>query len=128
LEIGRWLKTNGEAIYGTRPWRIYGEGPTRMDTGGHFVRMKNGYTSDDVRFTTKGESLYAIALGWPEDGKLAIRSLARGAEHCQCELKSIELLGSDAELKWTRGDDALEVVLPEKRQCEYAVVLKIGKE
>ncbi len=66
LEIGDWLKMNGEAIYGTRPWQVYGEGPTRGGGGGFSEQKDPAYTPKDIRFTTKGDNLYAIVLGWPE--------------------------------------------------------------
>jgi len=98
-EVGRWMKANGEAIYGTRPWRIYGE--------------------EDIRFTTKGGALYAIALAWPENRRLSIRALASKP------VKSVQLLGSGASLQWSRSADGLSVELPAQRPCEYAYSLKI---
>lgn len=62
LEIGRWLETNGEAIYGTRPWNIYGEGPTKVAGGSFKDTARQAFTRQDIRFTTKGNVLYAIAL------------------------------------------------------------------
>ncbi|MBM3190398.1 MAG: hypothetical protein FJZ90_16980, partial [Chloroflexi bacterium] len=74
LEIGRWLAINGEAIYATRPWKVYGEGPTEV-VGGQFADTKRpAFTAQDVRFT-KGDVLYASVLGWPERGEATIQSL-----------------------------------------------------
>ena len=79
LEIGRWLEVNGEAIYGTRPWKIYGEGPTQVVAGSFKDTERATFTGQDFRFTTKGNTLYAIALAWPESGTLNVRALGRGA-------------------------------------------------
>jgi alpha-L-fucosidase len=122
-EIGRWLSINGEAIYGTRPWTVYGEGPTGTATG-HLSENKNkAFTARDIRFTTKDEAIYAIALDWPEDGKLGIAKLGTGESDMQ--ISSVQLLGSDARLSWERNDAGLRVTLPDKQPCDHAFVLKI---
>jgi alpha-L-fucosidase len=69
-QLADWTAVNGEAIYGTRPWLVFGEGPTQVK-GGAF-KEDFTYTAQDIRFTTKGKTLYAIALGWPDDGKFVI--------------------------------------------------------
>lgn len=125
LELGGWLKVNGEAIYGTRPWTVFGEGPTRSAGGGFSEHKDPDFTPADIRFTTKGTTLYAIALGWPANGKLSIKSLASPA----LKPETISLLGSDEALQWTQTDTALEVSLPDKKPCDFAVTLKItGKQ
>ncbi|HVT30225.1 MAG TPA: alpha-L-fucosidase, partial [Lacipirellulaceae bacterium] len=124
-EIGRWLATNGEAIYDTRPWRVYGEGPTRVTAGSFAERKRAAFTASDIRFTTKGQILYAIALGWPENGKLLIKSLSCRTRLASGDLRSVQLLGYDGELRWQRTDQGLVVSLPDKPPCDFAVALKI---
>ena len=121
LGMGKWLETNGEAIYGTRPWLVYGEGPTSA-AGGAFSESKEPrYTSADIRFTTKGDALYAFALAWPKDGKLRIRSLAAAAG----KVTDVSLLGHAGELTWTQTGQALEVTLPAEKPYPHAFALKI---
>jgi alpha-L-fucosidase len=75
LAIGGWLKKNGEAIYSTRPWKIFGEGPTSVAEG-HLSEKKNkSFTEEDIRYTQDGKFLYATALDWPKNNKLIIRTL-----------------------------------------------------
>ena len=66
-EIGAWLKINGESIYGTRPWVMFGEGPSETAGGAHQERKNKGGSSKDYRFTTKTITLYTTCLDWPEE-------------------------------------------------------------
>ncbi|MBM4088515.1 MAG: alpha-L-fucosidase [Planctomycetes bacterium] len=77
-DLGAWMTVNGEAIYGTRPWLVFGEGRPQED-GGHFNEDGQRYGARDIRFTTRGDDLYALVLGWPADGLARVRSLARAA-------------------------------------------------
>ena len=77
-----------------------------------------------MRFTTKGDALYAIALAWPTDGKLTIKSLASGSPHYRGEIARIGLLGSESNLVWSRNADGLTINLPEKRAVRLRVRLQ----
>jgi len=125
LGIGEWLEVNGEAIYGTRPWKISGEGKTRMQ-GGDFKQNTTPLTSDDIRFTTKGKTLYAIALGWPQNGKVTIHSLPKDVKLLFGHITSVEMLGVQAKLKWEQTGTGLTIQTPDKPPCRYAYVFKIG--
>jgi alpha-L-fucosidase len=125
-DLAAWIAVNGEAIYGTRPWKVYGEGPsTRGQEANTFGGVKDvgskPFTAADIRFTTKGEALYTIALGWPADGKLRVRSLASG----QGEVRQVRLLGHDSNLEFKQTTEGLEVTLPSKAPCEHAFALKV---
>jgi alpha-L-fucosidase len=122
-EMADWIAIHGEAIYGTRPWQVYGEGPVRTK-GGHFKEDFN-YTSKDIRFTTKGKTLYAIALGWPEDGQILVRSLAKAPGNGAGRVTKVTLLGYHGKLEWQQGSDGLLVKVPPQKISIYTCGLKI---
>jgi alpha-L-fucosidase len=124
LAVGGWLNVNAEAIYGTRPWRIYGEGPTKVAAGSFHDTDTANYTAEDFRFTTKGDVLYTIGLAWPANGEAVISSLAltAGSER----VRSVVLLGSDAKLRFEQRPDGLHVQLPAQPPAKFAYVLRVA--
>ena len=122
--MSAWIAVNGEAIYGTRPWKIYGEGPSKAEKGGAFNEVGLKYTARDIRFTQSkdGQSRYALALGWPDDNRLVIRSLASAAG----EISEVALLGYAGKLDWKQTDDGLVVKLPAQKPCDLAYAFKIS--
>ena len=122
--ITQWMRVNSEGIYGTRPWKIYGEGPstTVVKSGTAFNESKRtALAAEDVRFTSKGRTLYAFVMGWPQ-GTATVKSLAQGSAD---KIANVELLGHGGPLKWTQEQTGLAVNLPAQKPSEHAVTLKV---
>ncbi len=125
-DLASWMPANGEAIYGTRPFAVYGEGaPDVKGTSNFNERQTRPYTAEDIRFTTKGDTLYASVLAWPKNGKVVIKTLAAGATIFAREVARIELLGSEAPVTFSRDANGLWVNMPEMKPNDFAYVLKI---
>jgi alpha-L-fucosidase len=112
-EIAAWLKVNGEAIFETRPWAIYGEGPNAVASGPFKGASISALGEKDIRFTRNKANnvIYAIFLGWPE-GHAQIASLGLSSKVNPGKVQNVALLGSDAKVKWTQEADALHLQLP----------------
>jgi len=132
-ELTAWMDVNSEGIYATRPWKIYGEGPSvtgpqeRSRFGGAGgVRDVRSYTNGDVRFTTKGDTLYAFLMVWPEARSAAIKSLATGSPHIEGrKVADVGLLGYGGKIEWTQDDQGLNVKLPDAAPSASAVTLRV---
>jgi alpha-L-fucosidase len=132
-DIGDWLKVNGAAIYATRPWKVYGEGPsTTAFEKGQFDGQRDAdtkpFTPADLRFTQSkdGQTLYAICLAFPADGKITIKSLAENSALWPGSVGSVRLLGGRGNLKFIRAKNGLQITLPDERPCGIAFALKIN--
>ena len=121
--LGQWMKTNGEAIYGTRPWKIYGEGPTQMQGDGHGSAHVD-YTPQDIRFTAKGESIYAIALGTPRE-ELTIVALAVNDSLVEPPITSVTSLNGDWIESWAQEHDGLKIRLKDDAPGQLAYAFKV---
>jgi alpha-L-fucosidase len=124
LEVGAWLTVNGEAIYGTRPWRSYGEGPTKVAAGSFHDTDTPTFTAEDFRFTTKGDTLYAIGLAWPTSGEIVIRSLATSVG--SRPVRGVSLLGGETSLRFDQRQDGLHVQLPTQGPTTHAYTLRLN--
>lgn len=125
-----WMDVASEGIHGTRPWGVYGEGPsvTNVQPAGQFGGSQDvrPYTSEDVRFTKKGDAVYAFLMVWPDSGTAAIRTLASGrAQTAGRKITDVVLLGHGGKITWTQDAQVLNVKLPEKAPNQHPVVLKI---
>jgi alpha-L-fucosidase len=122
-QLADWNAIHGEAIFGTRPWLVYGESTVRVKGGSFKEDFK--YNASEIRFTAKGPTLYAIALGWPENRQITVRSLAEPAGANVNNITGVSLLGYEGKLEWKQTAAALVVTLPERKVSEYTTALKI---
>jgi alpha-L-fucosidase len=122
--ITEWMNVNSEGIYATRPWKIFGEGPSTTTTKTETAfneKNRNALTAQDVRFTTKGRNLYAFVMGWPEK-QAVIKSLGQGSAD---KIANVELLGYSDHLKWAQTGAGLTIDLPDEKPSEHAVTFKV---
>ncbi|AWB68909.1 alpha-L-fucosidase [Saccharobesus litoralis] len=127
INMGDWLAVNGEGIYGTRPWTVFGEGPTRIRRGGHKIeKQRIKYTDKDIRFTKKGDdTVYAFVMDVPKND-IVIQTLNTNLAVLSSSIRSIELLGSNEPVKWQRTVNGLEIEKPNDIPNQLALTYKIN--
>ena len=127
LEMGAWLEKYGEAIYGTRPWYTFGEGPTmepEKDFPGAFQKVT--YTERDIRYTTSGSTVYALFMGKPEEGsEVVLESFSHEKSGQDIQVKSVSIPGESEALEWKQDDKGLSIRLPSGNLDPMSTVLKI---
>jgi alpha-L-fucosidase len=127
-EIGEWITVNGEAIFATRPWKVFGEGPAMASSAplsaqGFNEGKGKPFTAEDVRFTSKGDAIYAILLGTPA-GEIRIRSLGKQAGLAAGTIKTVEMIGAGP-VVWSQDENALTAKPPATLPTTDALVLKV---
>ena len=127
--IADWMDVNKEAIFGTRPWKVFGEGPASegqtLKVGNFNEGKGKPFTGEDVRFTTKDGVLYMIALGVPKQD-LQVKSLGTAAKLLDKPIGNITLLGSDEKVQWSQTDATLIIKPPQKSPNNIAIIYKIS--
>ena len=134
MEVGTWIETNQEAIYGTSAWKVYGEGPLfekeaakahgkGAKTAGGSLNAGEGRTPLDIRFTAKNKTVYAICLAWPEKDIL-VKALGQ-KEMLGGEIAAVSMLGSKEKVQWRQTGEGLSLTVPRNKPCRYAFVYKV---
>lgn len=124
--LAGWMQVNGEAIFGTRPYSVYGEGLPDVSTSSDFNEgSARPLGAEDIRYVVKGDILYAFLLGWPASGKVMLRSLALTPEGASRRVNRVELLGNQGNLRFQQKAEGLEIQLPPDRPNPYAYAFRI---
>ena len=126
-KLGQWFSVNGEAIYSTRPWKVYGEGPNMIKAGSFQGNSIRSMGVKDIRFTRNKANtvVYALVLGWPQDAFM-IQSLGTASAAKPGKVAQVQLLGTQEKLQWKQSATGLRVELPKYRPAvDYAVALKV---
>ncbi len=127
--IGEWMQVNSEAIYDTRPWKVFGEGPVAesanpLNAQGFNEGKHKPYTSSDIRFTQKDGKLYAIVMGLDAEAKILIKNLSADSQNYTGKILSVELLGQ-GKVAFKRRPEGLEITLPKSINRDKPIVFKI---
>jgi alpha-L-fucosidase len=125
--ITAWMKVNSDAIYSSRPWKIYGEGPStkvKIEPGNFNEDKQKDLTAADIRFTTKGNTLYAFVMGWPEK-EVLVEALGLASPQAPGQIRNVELLGYGGKISWKQADAGLKVQMPAEKISDVGVTLKV---
>ncbi|MGQ7854481.1 alpha-L-fucosidase [Pedobacter sp. WC2501] len=131
-DIGIWMDANGDSIYGTRPWKIFGEGPAQKQAAALSAQGFNEgkgkpFTQEDIRFTTKGKTLFATVMAWPANGWVLITSLAEGSSNYPEKINTVQLVATGQNLRFERSAEGLKVYFPDNQPpANYANPLRIA--
>ena len=125
--ITAWMKVNSEGIYSTRPWKIYGEGPStqvKIVSGNFNEDKQNDLTAEDVRFTAKGTTVHAFVQGLPEK-EAVVKALGLASPQQPGKIQKVDLLGYNGTLNWKQEDGALKVQMPAEKLSDIGITLKV---
>jgi alpha-L-fucosidase len=125
--ITAWMAVNSEGIYSTRPWKIYGEGPStkvKIETGNFNEDKQKDLSAEDIRFTAKNGTVYAFVMGWPEKAAV-VNALGLASAQNPGKIRSVELLGHKGDVKWKQDEASLTVEMPEQKVSDVGITLKV---
>jgi alpha-L-fucosidase len=126
--ITAWMTVNSEGIYSSRPWKIYGEGPStkvKIEAGNFNEDKQKDMTAEDVRFTVKDSTLYAFVMGWP-DKAAVVNALGLASPQTPGTVRNVELLGYKGQLKWKQDESSLRVEMPAEKLSDIGITLKVA--
>jgi alpha-L-fucosidase len=125
--ITKWMEVNSEGIYSSRPWKIYGEGPSTevaIKAGNFNEDKRHDFTAEDIRFTTKGNTLYAFVQGCPKD-EAVVKALGLASPQQPGKIQKVEVLGYNGNVTWKQEDAALKVQMPAEKLSDIGLTLKV---
>jgi alpha-L-fucosidase len=124
--ITAWMEVNSEGIYGTRPWKTYGEGPStlqKVEAGNFNEDKQKDLTAEDIRFTKKGSTIYAFVMGKPEIA--VVNALGLWSPQNPGKIQRVQILGHEGDLQWVQDDESLRVKVPPTVASEIGLALKV---
>ncbi len=126
--ITAWMTMNSEGIYSSRPWKVYGEGPStkvKLESGNFNEDKQKDLTAEDIRFTVKGSTLYAFVMGWPEKAAV-VNALGLASAQAPGRIRNVELLGYKGDLTWKQDESSLRVEMPAEKLSDIGITLKVA--
>lgn len=124
--ITSWMEVNSEGIYGTRPWKIYGEGPStqqKIEAGNFNEDKQKDLTGEDIRFTKKSDTVYAFVMGKPEIAE--VNALGLWSPQNPGKIQRVQILGRGGEVQWVQDNAALRVKVPAELASDIGQTLKV---